>query len=86
MPEATWQAILALHARYPRQLERLKDGWWEDNSHAETLTALASWRAELDATPDHRQELSYQHQLHSYASQLRSEPGGTASLWKPQVE
>lgn len=40
IPRGTWAAIVALHARYPKELERLKDGWWEDNSQTETLTAL----------------------------------------------
>jgi hypothetical protein len=80
---ATWQAIVALHGRYPRQLENLKTGWWKHPSHAETLTALANWRAELDTTPDHLQELAYQHQLDTYAHRLREDPGGTADRWDP---
>lgn len=83
IPGATWQAIVALHARYPMELGRLRMGWWNENSHIETLTALAAWRAQLDSAPDHLQELAYQHQLQSYAQRLRSEPGGTANTWTP---
>jgi hypothetical protein len=45
-----WGAIVALHGRYPTQLEALKDKWWKDDSQTETLCALAVWRAELDDT------------------------------------
>jgi len=43
-----WGAIVALHGRYPRHLENLKDRWWTDEAHTETLCALAVWRAEID--------------------------------------
>jgi hypothetical protein len=45
-----WGAIVALHGRYPVQLEALKDRWWTDEFTTETLCALAVWRAELDDT------------------------------------
>jgi hypothetical protein len=35
-----WGSIVALHGRYPRALEHLKEGWWEDAAHVETLCAL----------------------------------------------
>ena len=41
----TWGAIVALHGRYPRQLEQLKDGWWNDEATTETLAAFAAWRS-----------------------------------------
>jgi hypothetical protein len=85
IPPATWAAIVALHARYPKELERLKDGWWEDNSQTETLAALASWRHELDTSPDNREELAYQHQLHAFAQHLQTQPGGTSSQWQPDL-
>jgi hypothetical protein len=44
----TWGAIVALHGRYPRPLEHLKDGWWADAAQTETLCVLAVWRAEID--------------------------------------
>jgi hypothetical protein len=85
IPTETWEAIVALHARYRRELERLKDGWWEDNSQCETLAALASWRHQLDTTPDPREELSYQHQLQAFARHLQTQPGSTSSQWQPAI-
>jgi hypothetical protein len=43
-----WGQVVALHGRYPRQLEKLKGEWWKDESQTETLCALAVWRAEID--------------------------------------
>lgn len=80
----TWGAIAALHARYPRALAPLKDGWWTDESHLETLCALAAWRAEIDDTgQDPREELAFQTQLTDYAHSLRSEGGGVTRTWTP---
>ncbi|MGA9314192.1 MAG: recombinase family protein [Solirubrobacteraceae bacterium] len=36
-----WGSIVALYGRYPKALEHLKEGWWEDAAHVETLCALA---------------------------------------------
>ena len=59
-----WGAVVALHGRYPVQLQALKDKWWTDESQTETLCALAVWRAELDdAGIDSREELAFQNQL-----------------------
>ncbi len=63
-----WGSIVALHGRYPRHLEHLKDGWWDDEATAETLCALAVWRAEIDQHGrDPREELAFHHQLADYA-------------------
>jgi hypothetical protein len=79
-----WGAIVALHGRYPEQLEALKDKWWTDESTTETLSALAVWRAELDETrQDPRDELAFQTQLIDYAEHLRRKGGGVTKLWKP---
>jgi hypothetical protein len=79
-----WGAIVALHGRYPVQLESLKDGWWNDESHAETLCALAVWRAEIDdGGEDPREELAFHAQLGNYARVLREQGGGVAKAWKP---
>lgn len=32
-----WGSIVALHGRYPTELAHLKDGWWDNTSHVETL-------------------------------------------------
>jgi hypothetical protein len=80
----TWGQIVALHGRYPRHLASLKDEWWNDESHTETLCALAAWRSELDdAGVDPREELAFQAQLTDYAQTLRQEGGGVTKAWKP---
>ncbi len=80
----TWGAIVALHARYPRQRKDLKTGWWTFQEHLEILCALAAWRVELDAhADDPREELAFHHQLADYAHTLRQEGGGVAREWKP---
>ena len=43
-----WGAVVALHGRYPRQLQDVKTGWWTDDSQYDTPCALAVWRAEID--------------------------------------
>jgi hypothetical protein len=64
-----WGTIVALHGRYPRALGVLKDEWWTDESHTETLCALAVWRAEIDDSgQDPREELAFQAQLADYSS------------------
>jgi hypothetical protein len=79
-----WGAIVALHGRYARALGHLKDEWWTDESHAETLCALAVWRAEIDDTgQDPREELAFQTQLTDYCQTLRQEGGGVTKAWKP---
>jgi hypothetical protein len=79
-----WGAVVALHGRYPTQLEALKDKWWKDESQTETLCALAVWRAELDDTgQDPRDELAFQNQLADYAQLLRQQGGGVTKTWKP---
>jgi hypothetical protein len=79
-----WGAVVALHGRYPKQLETLKDKWWKDESQTEILCALATWRAELDDTgQDPREELAFQNQLADYAQVLRQQGGGVTKTWKP---
>ena len=79
-----WGAIVALHGRYPRFLDALKDGWWLDDAHTETLCALAVWRAEIDdAGEDPREELNFQARLTVYADALRQLGGGVTKTWKP---
>jgi hypothetical protein len=79
-----WGAVVALHGRYPRHLQDVKTGWWEDESQAETLCALAVWRAEIDdAGQDPREELAFHHQLADYAHTLRQQGGGVEKHWQP---
>ncbi|HEX4837067.1 MAG TPA: hypothetical protein VFV03_00875 [Solirubrobacteraceae bacterium] len=79
-----WGAIVALHGRYPRILEHLKDQWWTDEFHTEMLCALATWRAEIDdCGVDPREELAFHAQLADYARTLRQEGGGVSQAWEP---
>jgi hypothetical protein len=79
-----WGAIVALHGRYPRALANLKDDWWTDEQHVETLCALATWRSEIDDTgQDPRDELAFQTQLNDYAHTLRQEGSGVTKTWQP---
>lgn len=82
--QETWGAIVALHGRYPRHLQDIKTGWWEDESQTETLCALAVWRAEIDdAGQDPREEVAFQQQLDHYAHKLRQQGGSITQAWQP---
>ena len=79
-----WGAIVALRGRYPRMLDGLKDGWWEDEVHTEILCALAVWREEIDeAAENPREELAFHRQLADYANTLRQLGGSVTQTWKP---
>lgn len=79
-----WGAIVALHGCYPRQLEHLREDWWNDEAQTELLGALAVWRDEIDDTGRHpREELAFHHELEAYSHILRQAGGGVESLWKP---
>jgi hypothetical protein len=85
--ELMWGSILALHGRYPTVLGHLKDGWWNDAAHVETLCALAVWRDWLDDSGrDPRQELAFQYQLYDFGRSLRHEGGGVTKAWRPGVQ
>jgi len=63
-----WGSIAALYGRYPRQLAHLREGWWKDFSHVETLCALVVWRDWIDvAAEDPRHELAFQAQLTDFS-------------------
>jgi hypothetical protein len=79
-----WGSIVALYGRYPRELAHLKDGWWEDSSHVETLCALVVWRDWIDQVADDpRHELAFHVQLGDYSRELRQEGGGVTRAWQP---
>lgn len=73
-----------VYGRYPRQLAYLREGWWKDSSHVETLCALIVWRDWIDvAAEDPRHELAFQAQLTDFSQQLRQEGGSVTTAWKP---
>ncbi len=79
-----WGAIIALHSRYPRALGALKDGWWDDDAHTETLCALATWRAEIDSNGQNpREDLAFHAQLADYGHALKAQSGGVTKIWQP---
>jgi hypothetical protein len=79
-----WGSIAALYGRYPRQLAYLREGWWKDSSHIESLCALVVWRDWIDvAAEDPRHELAFQAQLVDFSQQLRQEGGSVTTAWKP---
>jgi hypothetical protein len=79
-----WGGIVALHGRYPSALADLKYGWWESETHVETLCALVVWRQWIDdACRDPREELAFQVNLSDYGHTLRQEGGGVTRAWKP---
>jgi hypothetical protein len=68
----------------PRELAYLKDGWWGDSSHVETLCALVVWRDWIDQVADDpRHELAFHVQLGDYSRELRQEGGGVTRAWVP---
>jgi hypothetical protein len=80
----TWGAIVAIYGRYPVELSALKQGWWNDNAHLETLSALAYWRQLLDdAAYDPVEELSFQLHIADFGRQLAQEGGGVTKAWTP---
>jgi hypothetical protein len=81
-----WTAIVALHGRYPRHLQYLKDQWWTDDATTDALCALATWRQEIDDTSqDPRDELTFLHQLADFSNTLRQQGSGITEAWKPSA-
>lgn len=79
-----WGSIVALYGRYPLALAYLKEGWWNNSSHVETLCALVVWRDWIDVAADNsRHELAFQAQLVDFSLLLRQEGGGVTTAWKP---
>ena len=71
-----WLAVLALSARYPRELDRLEAEWWRSTSRIEHLAALDAWRLQIDRHgQDPREELAFQAQLADLHHSLDHAPG-----------
>jgi hypothetical protein len=82
----TWMAILALCARYPKELARLENAWWRRPSRVETLAALAEWRNRLDhESTDPREELAFQGRLAELQYTLEHAPGIGADTFDPSA-
>ena len=59
-----WAAVLALCARYPKELQQLEASWWRNRARTEQLGALDAWRLAIDQTAsDPREELAFHDQL-----------------------
>ena len=80
----TWMAILALCARYSKELTRLENEWWQRPSRVETLAALAEWRNQLDHNgEDPREELAFQARLVELQHALEHTPGTGTNTFNP---
>jgi hypothetical protein len=79
-----WGAVLALCARYPKELQRLEASWWRDRARIEQLAALDAWRFAIDQTgTDPREELAFHHQLADLRYVLEHTPGVGADTFTP---
>jgi Arc/MetJ-type ribon-helix-helix transcriptional regulator len=82
----TWMAILALYARYAKELARLENEWWQQPSRIETLAALAEWRNQLDhGATDPREELAFQARIAELQYTLEHTPGIGADTFNPST-
>ena len=82
----TWMAILSLCARYPKELARLENEWWQQPSRVETLAALAEWRNQLDHhATDPREELAFQARLAELHHLLEHTPGTGTDTFNPDT-
>ncbi len=76
----------ATAATLATRLHAHEDDWWTDDSHTETLCALAIWRAEIDDNgQDPREEFAFQNPTHRllHSGLLRQQGGGVTKAWTP---
>ena len=79
-----WAAVLALCARYPKELQRLEASWWRNRARTEQLAALDAWRLAIDHTgTDPREELAFHAQLADLRYLLEHTPGLGADTFQP---
>jgi hypothetical protein len=83
-----WGSIVALLERSPTMLGRLPDHWWRDARFVEWLSAMATWRTNIDAaSEDQREEIAFHNDLQQLARIIDQTPGGrrrfksTACQW-----
>ena len=82
----TWLAILALYARYRKELTRLENNWWGHAARVETLAALAEWRNQLDHhATDPRDELAFQARIAELQHALEHTPGTGTNAFDPDA-
>lgn len=66
----------------PEVLSSLRDGWWRNATHLETLSA--TWPQSTDNTSSNpREELSFQIRLTNYGRLLREQAGSMLDRWQP---
>jgi hypothetical protein len=79
-----WGSVLALRARYPRELGSLEARWWRKPARVEQLAALAAWRSQIDQDClDPREEFIFQAQLADFQRVLEQTPGVGADVFQP---
>lgn len=79
-----WGAVVALRGRYPRQLQHVKTGWWENPSITEMLCALAVWRQQIDDhAHDPREEIAFHNHLEHFTQTLLKYGFATEDTWEP---
>jgi hypothetical protein len=72
-----WGSIIALLLRYPTMLGGLPDRWWRDARLVEWLSALATWRTNIDAaSEDPREEIAFHNGLQQLARIIDQTPSG----------
>ncbi|MGC2375300.1 MAG: hypothetical protein WA484_15635 [Solirubrobacteraceae bacterium] len=72
-----WGSIVALLERYPTMLGGLPDRWWHDARLVEWLSALATWRTNIDtASEDPREEIAFHNGLQQLARIIDQTPSG----------
>jgi hypothetical protein len=72
-----WGSIVALLERYPTMLGGLPERWWRDARFVEWLSAMATWRTNIDAaSEDPREEIAFHNGLQQLARIIDQTPTG----------
>lgn len=70
-----WGSTIALIRRYPTMLGGLPDKWWHDARFVEWLSAMATWRTNIDAaSEDPREEIAFHNGLQQLARIIDQTP------------
>jgi hypothetical protein len=70
-----WGSIHALLERYTTMLGGLPDNWWHDARFTEWLSAMATWRTNIDAaSEDPREEIAFHNGLQQLARIIDQTP------------